>query len=141
MVFLFDICTYFIPGDLSPRVISPCCRILRADVHVYKSKYNKGLGQLIERYRMLKNSLTSWGLMVMPWMPWPANWLSCLALSTCESHIWTCVSYLFFNVFYKKCLCNCRLQSCYHFIFRIWLLAIAVCKHVLYLQLPSTHVF
>ena len=43
LVFLPDICTHSILGDLIPRAVFPPERILRADVDAYKSKYNKVL--------------------------------------------------------------------------------------------------
>jgi hypothetical protein len=54
IVLLLDVCTHSVLGDLSPRVVPTPGRILRADVHAYKSKYNKVLEQLVDRHRMFE---------------------------------------------------------------------------------------
>ena len=51
---LLDICTHSVFRDSSPSFFVPG-RILRAGVHVYKSKYNKVLEQLVDRHRMFEN--------------------------------------------------------------------------------------
>ena len=55
LILLPDICTRSILGDSNLRVVSPPGRILRANVHVYKSNYNTVLEQLIGRYRIFEN--------------------------------------------------------------------------------------
>ena len=54
LVLLLDVYTHSVSGDPSPRVVPTPGRILRADVHVYKSKYNKVLEQLVDRHRRFK---------------------------------------------------------------------------------------
>ena len=54
LVLLLGICTHSMLEDLSPRVVSSPGRILRADVYVYKSKYNKVLEQLVDRHKMFE---------------------------------------------------------------------------------------
>ena len=54
LVFLLDICLRSILTNLSPGVVSPPERILRADSHAYKPKYTKVPEQVVDRHRMLK---------------------------------------------------------------------------------------
>ena len=54
LVLLLEIYTHSVLGHSNPKVISAPGRILRADVHAYKSKYNKVLEFLFDRRRMFE---------------------------------------------------------------------------------------
>ena len=58
LIFLLVIFKQSILGDSSTRVVSLPRRILRADVHAYKSKYSKVPEQLVDMHRVFKNKLT-----------------------------------------------------------------------------------
>ena len=54
LVFLLDFCTKSVLGDRCPRVVPAPGRVLRCDVHAYKTKYVKVLEQLVARHSMYK---------------------------------------------------------------------------------------
>ena len=54
LVPLLDTCTHSVIGNSNQRVVSAPGMILRADIHAYKSKYDKVLKQVVDRHRMFE---------------------------------------------------------------------------------------
>ena len=55
LVFLLDFCTKSVLRDKCPRVVPAPGRILRCDVHAFRTKYIKVLEQLVARHSMCKS--------------------------------------------------------------------------------------